>query len=74
MQGELINFLPLQRGGLLEGGGIFEGGGGGGSIEDLWYFTFKMTTPACHFGLFLVISPCPALAVDSVISNFQYLV
>ena len=49
--GRLINFLPLKGGGLLEGGGIFEGGGGG-SIEDLWYFTFKMTTPACHFGLF----------------------
>ena len=72
MQGGLINFLPLKGGGLLEGGGIFEGGGG--SIEDLWYFTFKMTTPACHFGLFLVISLCLGLAVDSVISDFQYLV
>ena len=71
--GRLINFLPLKGGGLLEGGGIFEGGGGG-SIEDLWYFTFKMTTPACHFGLFLVISLCLGLVVDSDISNFQYLV
>ena len=63
--GGLIDFLPLKGGGLLEGGG---------SIKDVWYFTFKMTTPACHFGLFLVISLCLGLAVDSVISNFQYLV
>ena len=32
-EGELINFLPLTRGSLLEGGGLFEGGGG--LIEDL---------------------------------------
>ena len=70
--GGLINFLPLKRGGLLEGGGLFEGGGG--PIEDLRYFTFKTTTPTCHFGLFLVIALCLGLVVDSDISNFQYLV
>ena len=31
-EGGLINFLPLKRGGLLEGGGLFEMGG---LIEDL---------------------------------------
>ena len=31
----LINFLPLKRGGLLEGRGLFERGAG--LIEDLWY-------------------------------------
>ena len=31
----LINFLPLKRGGLFEGGGLFERGG---LIEDLWEF------------------------------------
>ena len=34
-EGGLINFLPLKRGGLLEGGGLFERGG---LIEDLRYF------------------------------------
>ena len=33
-EGGLINFLPLKRGGLLEGGGLFERGG---LIEDLRY-------------------------------------
>ena len=31
-EGGLINFLPLKRGGLLEGGGLVERGG---LIEDL---------------------------------------
>ena len=34
-EGVLINFLPLKRGGLFEGGGLFERGG---LIEDLWEF------------------------------------
>ena len=33
-EGGLINFLPLKRGSLLEGGGFFERGG---LIEDLRY-------------------------------------
>ena len=33
-EGGLINFLPLKRGGLLEGGGLFERGG---LTEDLRY-------------------------------------
>ena len=33
-EGGLINFLPLKKGGLLEGGGLFERGG---LIEDLRY-------------------------------------
>ena len=32
---ELVNFLPLKRGHLLEGGGLFERGGD--LIEDLPY-------------------------------------
>ena len=43
--GGLINFLPLKRGGLLEGGGLFERGG---LIEDLrslyfpWFIKKKL--------------------------------
>ena len=36
-EGGLINFLPLKRGGLLEGGGLFERGR---LIEDLRYLLF----------------------------------
>ena len=41
-EGGLINFLPLKRGGLLEGGGLFERGG---LIEDLQY------SLSCHAGV-----------------------
>ena len=43
-EGKLINFLPLKRRGLLEGGGLFERGGGGrGLIEDLRYCYYILT-------------------------------
>ena len=42
-EGGLINFLPLKRGGLLEGGGLFERGG---LTEDLRYSYFHVLNPS----------------------------
>ena len=42
----LINFLPLKRGGLLDGGGLFEMGG---LIEDLRYCKIPKISPGLIF-------------------------
>ena len=48
--GGLINFLPLKRGGLLEGGGLFEGGEGNRGFTVLHFQNDYSSMPFWPFG------------------------